>query len=69
MFNVNTLIKRDMLEELRRDLNREEIAFLIGPRQSGKTTLMKLIQAELGKAMGTFYSLPVKQKKCSFKIE
>lgn len=47
MLSLSTLIKRDMLDELRRDLDREEIAFLIGPRQSGKTTLMKLIQAEL----------------------
>lgn len=40
-------IQRTVLAELRQDLHREEIAFLIGPRQSGKTTIMKLIQAEL----------------------
>ncbi len=31
------------------DLGRKEIAFVIGPRQSGKTTLMKKIQGELDK--------------------
>jgi hypothetical protein len=40
-------IKRTILNELRRGLGREEIAFLIGPRQAGKTTLMKIIQTEL----------------------
>ena len=42
-------IKREVLEDLRRDLNKREIAFLIGPRQSGKTTLMKVLQEELPK--------------------
>jgi ABC-type hemin transport system ATPase subunit len=31
-------IKRDILEDLRYDLSKKEIAFLVGPRQSGKTT-------------------------------
>lgn len=43
-------IKRTLLNDLRRDLKREEIAFLIGPRQAGKTTIMKLIQGELDAA-------------------
>jgi len=42
-------IKREILEDLRRDLHNREIAFLIGPRQSGKTTLMKVLQDELEK--------------------
>src|SRR4030043_1053912 len=42
-------IKRDILEYLRRELDKREIAFLIGPRQSGKTTLMKILQEELQK--------------------
>lgn len=41
------MIKRTILDDIRRDLNREEISFLIGPRQAGKTTIMKLIQSEL----------------------
>ena len=42
-------IKRDILRDLRQDLEKKEIAFLIGPRQSGKTTLMKVLQEELQK--------------------
>jgi predicted AAA+ superfamily ATPase len=42
-------IKRDILEDLRRELDKREIAFLIGPRQSGKTTLMKVLQEGLQK--------------------
>lgn len=42
-----TTIRRTVLEEVRRDLRREEIAFLAGPRQAGKTTIMKIIQDEL----------------------
>lgn len=40
-------INRIVLEEIRQDLRREEIAFLAGPRQAGKTTIMKIIQGEL----------------------
>jgi predicted AAA+ superfamily ATPase len=47
---ASTTIKRTILDDLRRDLKREEIAFLIGPRQAGKTTIMKLIQGELDAA-------------------
>ena len=32
---------------LRKDLQRKEITLLIGPRQAGKTTLMKQLQQEL----------------------
>jgi len=46
---VENFIKRDILEELRRDLDKKEVAFLIGPRQSGKTTLMEILQEELEK--------------------
>ncbi|MFH0812946.1 MAG: AAA family ATPase [Pseudomonadota bacterium] len=41
------IIKRAVLEELRRDIRRKEIAFLIGPRQAGKTTIMQIIQGEM----------------------
>jgi len=43
-------IRRTILEEIRRDIRREEIAFLIGPRQAGKTTIMKIVQGELDAA-------------------
>jgi len=47
---IHPAIHRTILSELRQDLRRQEIAFLIGPRQSGKTTIMKLVQAELDAA-------------------
>jgi predicted AAA+ superfamily ATPase len=40
-------IHRTVLEEIRQDIRREEIAFLVGPRQAGKTTIMKIMQDEL----------------------
>jgi len=47
---VSKTIKRTVLDDIRRGLKREEIAFLIGPRQAGKTTIMKLIQGDLDAA-------------------
>jgi uncharacterized protein len=44
---TNTYIKRDILNDLRQDLSRDEITFLVGPRQAGKTTLMKVLEEEL----------------------
>jgi hypothetical protein len=44
---IEMFIKRDILKDLRNDLDKKEMAFLIGPRQSGKTTLMKVLQREL----------------------
>lgn len=40
-------IYRTVLKEIRQDIRRKEIAFLVGPRQAGKTTIMKIIQDEL----------------------
>lgn len=47
---ATSLIQRTVLNDLRRDLRRDEIMFLVGPRQAGKTTLMKILQAELEQA-------------------
>lgn len=44
---LSKIIQRDIFDALRQEIRRKEIAFLIGPRQSGKTTLMKRLQAEL----------------------
>ncbi len=49
---IEKFIKRNILEDLRRDLAKKEIAVLIGPRQAGKTTLMKILQGELEKKGG-----------------
>ncbi len=41
------LIKREKLEELREHLDKKEISLVVGPRQAGKTTLMKELIDEL----------------------
>lgn len=41
------IIHRDVLDTLRGEIRGKDIAFLIGPRQSGKTTIMQRLQAEL----------------------
>ena len=41
------LIKREKLRELRDHLNKKEISLIVGPRQAGKTTLMKELRDEL----------------------
>ena len=46
---LDKLIKRAVYQDLWDDLGRGDIAFLIGPRQSGKTTLMKILQDNLDK--------------------
>ena len=46
---LDKLIKRAVYRDLWDDLGRKDIAFLIGPRQSGKTTLMKILQGNLDK--------------------
>lgn len=46
---IDKIIKRNIYKELLKDLDKKEIAVLIGPRQAGKTTLMKILQGELEK--------------------
>ncbi|MBU1102564.1 ATP-binding protein [Patescibacteria group bacterium] len=41
------LIKRGILEELKRHLDKKEITLLAGPRQAGKTTLMNMMRQYL----------------------
>lgn len=41
------LIKREILDELKRHLDKKEITLLIGPRQAGKTTLMNMLEEYL----------------------
>ncbi len=41
------LIKREKLKELRDHLSKKEISLIVGPRQAGKTTLMKELMGEL----------------------
>ena len=41
------MIKRELLESLRDHLKQKEISLIVGPRQSGKTTIMMLLKKEL----------------------
>lgn len=41
------MIKRNLYEELKSHLSKKEISFIIGPRQSGKTTLMLMLKDHL----------------------
>lgn len=41
------MIKRSLLEDLYKHLRKKEITMLVGPRQAGKTTLMRIIGEQL----------------------
>ena len=41
------VFERDVLKKLRKDLNNKRISILIGARQVGKTTLMKMLYDEV----------------------
>jgi predicted AAA+ superfamily ATPase len=43
------MIKRRLFEELKDHLSKQEISFIVGPRQAGKTTLMLLLKEFLEK--------------------
>ena len=43
------MIKRDILQELENHLNKKEISFIVGPRQAGKTTIMRILEDKLKK--------------------
>ncbi len=69
--NTKPLIKRDCLVELRRSLEKKEITFLIGPRQAGKTTLMKLLQTEIDEqgSPTLFFNLDFEYEKTHFQSQ
>ncbi|MDI6865230.1 ATP-binding protein [Thermodesulfovibrio yellowstonii] len=41
------MIKRKLLEDIRKHLTKPEITLIVGPRQAGKTTIMKTLEEEL----------------------
>ncbi len=57
------MIKRKLLSKIRDHLNAREITLLVGPRQIGKTTLLKTLQKELtGRGERTlFFNLDVEE--------
>ncbi len=49
------LYSRMILKDIKKWLKRDEIIVLVGPRQSGKTSLMKLMENDLKKEEKTFF--------------
>jgi len=49
------VIKRNLLEEIRKHLSKKEITLIIGPRQVGKTTLMLKLKDYLEKKVKKLY--------------
>jgi len=41
------MIKRKLYQEIKKHIEKPEITLIVGPRQAGKTTLMKLLEEEL----------------------
>lgn len=65
------IIKRTVFDQLRDHLTSQEISLIVGPRQAGKTTLMKLLEEEL-RLRGeqtTFLSLDFDQDRPSFESQ
>jgi uncharacterized protein len=59
------MIKRKLFSELKGHLSKKEISFIVGPRQSGKTTLMLLLKGHLEKQgeRTLFLNLDIEQDK------
>lgn len=65
------IIKRDVLDDLREHLNKKEISLIIGSRQAGKTTIMRILQEELDKKMENtlFMSMDIERDQQYFKSQ
>lgn len=65
------LIKRKILSELKSHLNNKEITLLVGARQEGKTTLLRILEEEL-KVSGhkpVFLNLDIEADNVHFKSQ
>lgn len=62
------MIKRNRYEELKSHLSKKEISFIIGPRQSGKTTLMLMLKDHLERTQqkNLFLNLDIEADKQFF---
>jgi len=65
------MIKRKKLNELKSHLNNREITLLVGARQAGKTTLLKLMEAELKRSGRNtlFLNLDIEADSIHFKSQ
>ena len=64
-------IGRTLLDKLKSHLSKKEITLIIGPRQVGKTTLMKRLRASLNekKEKTLFLNLDVENDKLFFSTQ
>ena len=62
------MIKRKLYQELKSHLSKKEISFIIGPRQSGKTTLMLMLKDHLERTQqkNLFLNLDIEADKQFF---
>lgn len=62
------MIKRKLYQELKSHLSKKEISFIIGPRQSGKTTLMLMLKDHLERTQqkNLFINLDIEADKQFF---
>jgi len=61
-------IKRGLLDNLKKHLKKKEISFIVGPRQAGKTTLLKILERELKieNKKTVFFNLDIEYDKTFF---
>jgi uncharacterized protein len=62
------MIKRKLIDKLTNHLHKKEISFIIGPRQAGKTTLMRVLQEKVTKTgvKSIFLNLDIETDKQHF---
>lgn len=62
------MIKRQLLDDLKKHLEKKEITLLTGPRQSGKTTILMLLREGLEKQGGraVYFNLDVESDRAFF---
>jgi predicted AAA+ superfamily ATPase len=65
------MIKRDVIQELESHLNKKEISFIVGPRQAGKTTIMRFLEDKLKEKGGKtlFLNLDIEEDNQYFKSQ
>jgi len=63
---IKDIFPRDILEEINLYLDKKEILAVIGPRQSGKTTLLKIILNQISSKKNRFLLLLKKKKRLRF---
>ena len=68
---IGLFIKRGILSEIRDHLSKPEITVITGPRQSGKTTLVRILEEELKKAGKStmYFNLDIEEDSIYFRSQ